>query len=129
MSDRAALVRKDGMTAVVPAIIQNGLSDQTRQSNGLAQAFVKASLLATNPEAYAEACLALGSAQDPQYSQIQAPVLIVAADQDKTSPSATVNFLKEAISNVKIVPLSGVGHWHMVEDVSGSARALQEFLA
>jgi pimeloyl-ACP methyl ester carboxylesterase len=116
------------MTAVVPAIVQNGLSDQTRHSNGLAQAFVKASLLATNSEAYAQACLALGSAQDPDYSKIQAPVLVVAGDQDKTSPSATVDFLKQAIKDIKVAPLTGVGHWHMVEDVSGSSRALQDFL-
>lgn len=128
MTDRAALVRNKGMTAVVSAILSNGLSEQTRKNNVLAQALVKSSLLGTKPEGYAQACLALAGAGDPDYSKIVAPTLIVAGDQDKTSPQATTDALTGAIAGSKAITLAGVGHWHFLEDVEGVAKAISTFL-
>jgi pimeloyl-ACP methyl ester carboxylesterase len=128
MTDRAALVRNKGMTAVVSAILTNGLSEQTRKSNVLAQALVKSTLLGTKPEGYAQACLALAGAEDPDYSKIVAPTLIVAGDQDKTSPQATTDALTGAIAGSKAITLAGVGHWHFLEDVEGVAKAISSFL-
>jgi pimeloyl-ACP methyl ester carboxylesterase len=128
MKDRAALVRAKGMTAVVGAVLTNGLSEKTKANNFLAQGLVKASLLATKAEGYAQACLALSEASDPDYSSISAPTLIIAGDEDKTSPQATTDALTRAISGSKSVTVSGVGHWHFLEDTEGVSKALRTFL-
>ena len=129
MINRATQVREAGMTAVVSPILSAGISAITRKRNYTAQAFIKASLLATNPEAYARACLALASFQaELEYSKIKSPTLIIAGDEDKICPSATVQFLQTAIVGSEVDTFKGVGHWHMLEDVQGVAAAVKAFL-
>ncbi len=130
MVNRAKQVRDAGMTAIVSPILSAGLSANSQKSNYMAQGLIKTSLLATNPEGYAKACLALASFQSElDYSQVKSPTLIIAGDEDKTCPEATVSFLQTAITGSKVETLKGIGHWHMLEDVEGVAVLVQAFLA
>ncbi|KIJ67186.1 hypothetical protein HYDPIDRAFT_107906 [Hydnomerulius pinastri MD-312] len=129
LTARAEAVRKDGMFAVTDTVSKAGMSQRTLTTLPLARHFARASLLSTPAEGYALACLAITKAKDPEYAKIGANTLILAGEEDKTSPEATVVFLKEHIANVKVIGMKDVGHWHLSEDINGAARAIKEFLA
>lgn len=116
------------MSVVAPAVTAGGISALALKSHALVKASVFASLIATPAEGYALACLALAAARDPPYDAITAPTLIIAGNEDKTCPMATVDFLASAIKGAKVVTLTDVGHWHQVEDIEGVAEAIMEFI-
>ncbi|BGO89865.1 hypothetical protein NBRC10512_005635 [Rhodotorula toruloides] len=128
LTKRAETVRSGGMSAIVDAVSTAGCSTKTNSSRPLSKAAVRASLLASQPEGYAQACLALAHADDPDYSAITAPTLIVAGSEDKTSPQATIDFLSGAITGAKVAKIEDVGHWHQVEDVDAVAREIRTFV-
>lgn len=127
---RAALVREKGMAAVVDAITTAGTSAKTKDSNPLAVAAVRLSLLGQEPEAYAKACSALAGATDTlEIGKVVARTLIVTGDEDKVSPPALCwKMQKEMGERCEVVVLEGVGHWHVFEDVKGVSEAVGAFL-
>ncbi|EIW77955.1 alpha beta-hydrolase [Coniophora puteana RWD-64-598 SS2] len=125
---RAEAVRTGGMSAVADTVAASGISQKSLASRPLAKGMLRASLLATPAFGYALACLALTKALDPDYAAIGVPTLILAGDEDRTCPEATVRFLEGAIGGAKVVTLRNVGHWHIVEDVEGTARELRAFV-
>jgi pimeloyl-ACP methyl ester carboxylesterase len=112
LRDRAATVQQGGMAAIADAVTSAGTSQKTAASRILETAAVRASLLCTPADGYAYACLALADAKEPDYTAITAPTLILAGNEDKTCPKATVDFLTQNIKNSKVVDLPDVGHWH-----------------
>ncbi|BGP30349.1 hypothetical protein JCM10296v2_002103 [Rhodotorula toruloides] len=128
LTKRAETVRSGGMSAIVDAVSTAGCSAKTNSSRPLSKAAVRASLLASQPEGYAQACLALAHADDPDYSAITAPTLIVAGSEDKTSPQSTIDFLSGAIPGAKVTKIEDIGHWHQVEDVDAVAREIRTFV-
>jgi pimeloyl-ACP methyl ester carboxylesterase len=128
LTARAASVREGGMTSVASAIAAGGISRKTSTSRPLSKSAVFASLISSPAEGYALACLAGAKAVDPDYSTIRAPTLIVAGDEDKTCPKATVEFLQKSIAGAKVVELKDVGHWHQLEDCEALAKELAVFM-
>lgn len=128
MGDRAATVRKGGMSAVANTILGAGTAAFTQSSRPLSSGAVLASLLSSPSEGYASACEALGSAIDPDYERITVPVFILAGEEDKTCPKATVDFLATKLPQAKVQTLKDVGHWHQLEDVDATAAALKAFV-
>lgn len=128
MGDRAATVRKGGMSTVANTILGAGTSAFTQSSRPLSSGAVLASLLSSPSEGYARACEALGSALDPDYERITAPVFLLAGEEDKTCPKATVDFLATKLPQAKVQTLKDVGHWHQLEDVDATAAALKAFV-
>ncbi|BGP23060.1 alpha/beta hydrolase, epoxide hydrolase-like protein [Rhodotorula toruloides] len=128
LTKRAETVRSGGMSAVVDAVSTAGCSAKTNASRPLSKAAVRASLLASQPEGYAQACLALAHADDPDYSAITAPTLIIAGSEDKTSPQPTIDFLSGAIKGAKVARIEDIGHWQQVEDVDAVAREIKSFV-
>ncbi|GAA5960157.1 hypothetical protein JCM8115_002530 [Rhodotorula mucilaginosa] len=128
LTKRAATVREGGMISVAATVANAGVSAKTNSSRTLAKSIVRASLLTTPAEGYAQACLAAAGATDPDYSKITAPTLIFAGDEDKTAPKPTIDFLSQAINGSKVVQLAEVGHWHQVEDFETVAKELKAFL-
>jgi pimeloyl-ACP methyl ester carboxylesterase len=116
------------MPAVAESIARAGTSNETQATRSLAFGAVYSSLLFSPVEGYAQACLALATAVEPAYERISAPTILIAGAEDKTSPTATIDYLHTRISGSNVVTLQNVGHWHLLEDVEASARALVEFL-
>lgn len=83
---RAALVRAEGMDAVVDAVRSASTSDKTKFSNLVALAAVRTSLLGHSAEGYAKACTALAEAPVIDVSSIQAKTTIITGAEDKVSP-------------------------------------------
>jgi pimeloyl-ACP methyl ester carboxylesterase len=128
---RAALVRAKGMSAVVDAVSTAGTSAKTQAENPLAVAAVRMSLLGQDPEGYAKGCTTLAEAtQELNVAAIDAQTLIVTGEEDKISPPTLcegyVKKLGKNSAGLKV--LSGVGHWHVFEDLQGVADAVKGFL-
>lgn len=115
------------MLAVVEAIISAGISENTKARNSTTVGYTHLLIMSTNAEGYAQACLALASAIDPDYSKISSPTLIIAGAEDETSPATTVDSLQSALPHCKSVKLQDVVHWHALEDVEAVARLLEGF--
>lgn len=127
---RAALVRKSGMAAVVDAVVAAGTSDASKRNNPLASAAVRMSLLGQNPEAYAKACHALADSKTTTLpvNDVAVHTLIITGSDDKVSSPALCAQYKERIKDSHLVVLPDVGHWHVLEDVNGVAKAVKDFL-
>lgn len=127
---RAALVRAGGMAAVVDAVVAAGTSDASRRNRPIAVAAVRMSLLGQNPEAYAKACHALAGSSTVALGVegVTAPTLIITGADDKVSPPAVCEQYSAKIRGSRLVVLPEVGHWHVLEDVSGVSNAVNGFL-
>ncbi|KAL2865979.1 bifunctional fumarylacetoacetate hydrolase/alpha/beta hydrolase family protein [Aspergillus lucknowensis] len=127
---RAETVRSGGMLAVVDAVVNAGLSTETKASNPIAVAATRLSLLGQDPEGYAKACMALArSAEETlDVSRLACRTLILTGTQDAVSPPALCQGYKQKIRGAEVVVLEGVAHWHLFEDVKGTAGAVYAFL-
>ncbi|KAL4799453.1 hypothetical protein BDV19DRAFT_400723 [Aspergillus venezuelensis] len=127
---RAEVVRAGGMSAVVDAIVNAGLSTKTKVSNPLAVTATRLSLLSQDPEGYAKACMALARSKDESLpvEEIKVKTLIVSGDADGVSPPALVEKYKGRIAGAEAVVLKDVGHWHLWEDLEGVQSVVNGFL-
>lgn len=123
---RAAVVRKEGMLAVVDAITQAGTSAFVQQNNLLAVAAVRTSLLSQDAEGYAKACAALaGSASETlDVASLRISVSFVTGEEDKVSPPALCEKYSQATGGGNVQVLKNVGHWHLFEDVDQTVSAV-----
>jgi pimeloyl-ACP methyl ester carboxylesterase len=128
---RAHLVRTQGMSAVVDAIVTAGTSAKTKSHNPLASTAIRLSLLGQDAEGYAKACSALANATTKlDFGAIKAQTLVITGSEDKVSPP---QLCKEYASSLpqssSVEVLENVGHWHVYEDVEGVSRAVSGFLS
>ncbi|KAB8207872.1 hypothetical protein BDV34DRAFT_60315 [Aspergillus parasiticus] len=128
---RAALVREKGMEAsgVANAVTTAATSGATK-SRPLAISAVRQSLLSTHPEGYAKGCIALARSRGTVITveNLRMPTLIVAGQEDAISPVKLAQGYRSKIPNSQVELLKDVGHWHVFEDLEGTAEAINRFL-
>ncbi|GAB1195505.1 hypothetical protein APSETT444_004764 [Aspergillus pseudonomiae] len=128
---RAALVREKGMEAsgVANAVATAATSSVTK-SRPLALSAVRQSLLSTHPEGYAKGCIALARSRGTVITveNLRMPTLIVAGEEDAISPVKLAQGYRSKIPNSQVELLKDVGHWHVFEDLEGTAQAIKRFL-
>ncbi|RFU79584.1 hypothetical protein TARUN_2632 [Trichoderma arundinaceum] len=118
---RGSLAQTQGMNAIVDAVVLNGTSERTKQTNPVAVTAARLSLLGQEPESYAKACGALAKATTAlQVEAIEVQTIIVTGSEDKVSPPALAEQYSQRIKGAKAVVLPEVGHWHTYEDVMKS---------
>lgn len=125
---RARTVRAGGMSAVADTIVAAATSERTRTQRPLAAALVRELLLGQNPEGYAAACEALAAADEPDFSSVTCPTLLVTGSEDKVSPVAVNEEIGALVPKARIHVIEGVGHWHTVEAPEEVTRQLRDFL-
>ncbi|KAL4922143.1 hypothetical protein BDW62DRAFT_217954 [Aspergillus aurantiobrunneus] len=127
---RAETVRAQGMLAVADAVVNAGLSTQTKANNPLALTATRLSLLSQDPEGYAKACMALARSTEEtlDVSKLACKTLILTGTQDAVSPPALCQTYKEKIGQAEVTVLEDVAHWHLFEDVKGTSEAVYKFL-
>lgn len=113
---RAALVRSKGMSGVVDAVANAGLSPATHANNQLAVTATRLSLLAQDPEGYAKACTALASANELAYNTLQCPTFILTGSDDKVSPPSLCEKYGSMVEQSQVEIVEEVGHWHLFEN-------------
>jgi 3-oxoadipate enol-lactonase len=129
MLQRASLVNKQGVSAIVETVIDSGVSEHTKSTSPLSVALVRALVLGTTPGGYASSAHALAGASDPDYSQIKAKTLIVAGEEDYLSNERTSEFLRSSIEGSEVKTIAECGHWHAVENPLKLREFLEEFFA
>ncbi|GJF03827.1 alpha/beta fold hydrolase [Pseudonocardia sp. D17] len=110
-SDRAALVERSGVDAVVDGSRQRwfgpGFADRHRDR---ADALI-ASLRAANPVDYGRACRALASHDvRDRLPKITVPVLAVAGSHDRPTPVASLQEIADGVAHGRLEVLDGVAH-------------------
>ena len=127
---RTALVRSEGVGAVVDAVTFEETSQDTQSGDLLALSAIRLSLLAQPAEGYAKACTALAETiLGLDIGQVDAETLIIAGADDRIGSLKVCDDYKQRLTKVVHVKvLEGVGHWNVFEDPVGVSKAVYTFL-
>ncbi len=122
--DRAALVRAEGLAAIVDAVLARWFTPQ----------FVDAApyrdmLLSVDPEGYARCCDAL-AAWDVRgaLAAVRAPTLVIAGADDPSTPPETVEQISAAIADARFEVIEQAAHIPSVEQADVFNRLIEEHL-
>ncbi|KAI9896913.1 hypothetical protein N3K66_007935 [Trichothecium roseum] len=99
-------------------------------STPLHHAFIRSLILSQTVAGYVSLCRTIADAEPPPYDMIEAPLLIVAGSDDKTSPLSGCESISERWNGAhekRLVILDGVGHWHCIEAPDRVAIKILEF--
>jgi len=89
MRERAAQVHRNGMAAVVDAVLGRFLTEGFRDRNPAVAGTLRSTVLATDPECYAGCCMAIaGMELEAKLSRITAPLLVINGARDVSTPPA-----------------------------------------
>ncbi|WAH39350.1 alpha/beta fold hydrolase [Alicyclobacillus dauci] len=124
---RAKTVREQGMEAIADAICDGGLSASTKGSHPEIVALIRDMLMNQPAEGYARSCEALAAARAIEHHQVTVPVLLIAGDEDNTSPYAVARRLNQGFPNAQEITLAQCGHWLSLEKAGQVTSALHDF--
>jgi len=126
---RRFTVLEHGMAAIVEAAMQRCFSARTLASANPAAESMRNVLLATNPVGYAGCCAAIRDMDHrPLLGSIKIPVLVIAGDDDASTPWAGHGeVLAHEIEGARVVHLPAT-HLSNVERPSSFCAALFDFL-
>jgi pimeloyl-ACP methyl ester carboxylesterase len=125
---RAAQARDGDMQPIADALLQAGISAETRARRPAAVAFVRESLMRQDPDGYARSCDALAAMEAADTSRIGCPALLVTGDEDVVAPPHAVRMMGERIVGSRVEVLRGCGHWTPVEKPEACIDLLKRFL-
>jgi 3-oxoadipate enol-lactonase/4-carboxymuconolactone decarboxylase len=123
-TERAALVRKSGMAAVVDAVMARWM---TPPNAGTPEAYgLRAMLLATAPEGYAASAEAI--AAWPGASGLTAPTLVIVGSDDLATPPAAAAALAASIPGARLTEIAAAAHIAPMETPDAVTAAMAGFL-
>lgn len=125
---RIDVVGKQGMSAMADTI---PFSAPGQGASPLVRAFIRELLLGQSPTGYLSHCRVICSAKRPNYEDIDAPLLLIAGEEDRSADLGLCErMFKETGSKDKSMEiLEGVGHWHCLEAPDVVAEKIVGFLA
>ncbi len=129
LRQRAERARSEGMAGIADALTLATLSASTRETQPVAVAAMRESLMGQCPEGYARTCEALADAQPADVSRIDAPALLVTGDEDAIAPAQAARALAARMPRARVEILSRCGHWTTFERAAECQGLLREFLA
>jgi 3-oxoadipate enol-lactonase/4-carboxymuconolactone decarboxylase len=110
-AERAALVRDQGIEAVVEGSRQRWFGPGFPDRHPAAAEDLVEALREVDPESYALACEALGSLDvRDRLGEITAPVLAVAGEADQPTPVESLRAIADGVVDGRLVVLDGVAH-------------------
>jgi 3-oxoadipate enol-lactonase len=125
---RMELVRREGMRAVAPAVLERWFTAGFRSSQPEKVARIEKMLEATPPEGYAAACGAIaGMNQLSGIRRIAAPTLVICGATDPATPLAHSVALCDAIADSRLVVVPAA-HLSNVESPQEFSAAVGDFL-
>jgi 3-oxoadipate enol-lactonase len=121
-TERAALVRDEGLDAIVDAVLARWFT--TRAPVGFREMF-----LSTDRESYARCCDALARWDVREdLGPIEAPTLVIAAEQDPSTPPEHGELIASRIPGARFEVIPHAAHLANVERAGEFNRLLEEFL-
>lgn len=126
-AERAALVREQGMAAIVDAVMARWFTP-VYQHAPLAEA-LRERFLQIDPRGYAVCCGVIGAMDlRPSNAGIQAPTLIIAGADDPATPPAMSEDIRTRIPDAELVVLPRAAHILAIERADRVNRLLSGFL-
>jgi 3-oxoadipate enol-lactonase len=125
--ERAALVRQDGLESIADGIVARWFTDGAAPE---VIARFRRQLVETPNETYAAGCEAVAHWDfGERLSSIQAPTLVIAAAEDRTTPPDHGELIVRGIPNARLVVLPDAAHLANVERAETFSRLVTEHLA
>ncbi|GKU20773.1 unnamed protein product [Fusarium langsethiae] len=127
---RIEAVKKDGMEPMAKTIPFAATGTKATLTQ---KAFIRALLLSQKPDGYNALCQAIAKAELPAYSSLDCPLMVLAGEEDKTSPVPDAHKIMDewgcdsSAKNIHV--LSGVGHWHCIEAPEEVGAKIEEFVS
>lgn len=129
-SERAALVRREGMESVVEATIERWFTPSFPERSPEVVGRIREIFLTTDPEGYAGCCEALAEFDmRGQLDAISAPTLVIAGEDDPVGTPERAAAIAEEIRNARVVILPEARHLAAVEQADAVTRELEQHLA
>lgn len=119
-------IRKDGMEPMANTIPKAATSGQ---ASDLTRGFIRELIMGSEPKGYASHCQAIVDAREPNFAAIQAPMCILAGEEDKSAPLEGCKYILEHVGSSKkdLKILDTCGHWHCVEHPQRVAKEIDSF--
>jgi 3-oxoadipate enol-lactonase len=128
-NERAALVREEGMGAVVDATIERWFTPAFPERSPEVVERIREVFLATDPEGYAGCCEALAEFDmRGQLDAITAPTLVIAGEDDPVGTPERAAAIGEEIEGSRVVVLPEARHLAAVEQADAVTRELERHL-
>jgi 3-oxoadipate enol-lactonase len=128
-NERIATVKKDGMAAIVPGVIDRWFTKPFQERAPAAVEKIKAMLLATDPEGYTACAAAVRDMnQRAGLPSITTPTLVVAGRHDQATPVEHARIIAEAVPGARLLELDAA-HLSNIEDEAVFTREVAAFLA
>jgi len=125
--ERAAVVREDGLESIADGIVARWFTDRAPPE---VVARFRGQLVETPHETYAAGCEAVACWDfGDRLSSIQAPTLVIAAAEDRTTPPDHGELIVRGIQNARLVVLPDAAHLANVERAEVFSRLVTEHLA
>jgi 3-oxoadipate enol-lactonase len=114
--DRAALVRRDGMSAVADAVVARWVTSAFSRREPAVMSSMRAMIASTPPEGYAACCEAIAEWNfEDQLDAIRAPTLVVAGTADEATPAAHAHAIGARIPGSRVVVVDDAAHVPVIE--------------
>jgi 3-oxoadipate enol-lactonase len=114
--ERAATVRAEGVAAVADAALERWLTPECRERRPEVRQRLRQGLLEPDPEGYASCCEAIaGMDLRGELGSIRAPTLVIAAEDDPTTPPEHGRLLEASVPDARLVVLPEGRHLVSVE--------------
>jgi len=125
---RIAAVEKGGMEVMASTVPYAAVGSRAQPIHS---AFIRELLMGQTVAGYVGMCKVIATAwqSPPAYDRVQCPLLVIAGEEDKSTPMAMANrIVKEVGSEEKLLTmLHGVGHWQCIEAPDEVAEAIVSF--
>jgi 3-oxoadipate enol-lactonase len=126
---RIETVRKNGLKAVTPAVIERWFTPGFRAKAPEIVAAAQQMLENSNPEGYAASCAAVRDMDEREtISAIRIPTLVITGAHDPVTPPAEGHFLAERIPGAKYAELNAA-HLSNIEDREHFTAEVSRFLS
>lgn len=128
-NQRIRVVRREGMAALAPAILERWLTAHFRTGQPAAAKAIFDMLLASDALGYAACCSALRDMdlREKIGGAAPRPILVIVGEHDASTPPAKGAALAASLAGAKLVRLP-TAHLSCVEDPSGFLAAVLPFL-
>ena len=114
--ERAATVRAEGVAAVADAALERWLTPECRERRPEVRERLRQGLLETDPEGYASCCEAIAEMDlRGELGSIRAPTLVIAAEDDPTTPPEHGRLIEASVPDARLVVLPEGRHLVSVE--------------
>ena len=125
-AERAALVRAEGMSAVVDGVLARWV---TPAAPVHVVERLRRMILATEPEGYAACCEAIGVADfHTQSAGLAVPTLVIVGAEDPSTPVHSAEALRDTIAGARLEIIADASHIPTAEQPAAVAGALLRFL-